>query len=47
MEAIMGWFLLHRTEGDLLSLAAEVSDSVLRTWTDAEGVMRYLAVTRC
>lgn len=47
MEAIMGWFLNHRTEADLLSLAGEVSDAVLRTWTDPEGVMRYLAVTRC
>ncbi|MGZ6123791.1 MAG: class I SAM-dependent methyltransferase [Myxococcales bacterium] len=47
MEAIMDWFLVYRTEGELLSLASEVGDSVLRTWGDPEGIVRYLAVVRC
>jgi hypothetical protein len=46
MEAIMNWFLVYRTEADLLSLAGDVGDAVLRTWTDVEGVMGYLAVVR-
>jgi hypothetical protein len=46
LEAIMDWFLVYRTEEELLSLAGEVQEHVLRTWTDEEGVMRYLAVER-
>ncbi len=47
MEAIMDWFLVYRSEAGLLSLADDVSDCALRTWTDGEGVVGYLAVTRC
>ena len=46
MEAIMEWFLVYRSEAEMLSLAEETGESVLRTWTDPEGVMRYLAVAR-
>ena len=47
MEAIMDWFLVYRSEAELLSLAGDVRDAVLRTWTDPEGLVRYLAVERC
>ena len=47
MEAIMNWFLLYRTETELLSVAGDIRDPVMRVWTDSLGVGRYLALTRC
>jgi hypothetical protein len=47
MEAIMDWFLLYRTEADLLSLVRDVRNSHVRTWTDSEDVVAYLSLTRC
>ena len=47
MEAIMDWFLAYRSEAGLLELAAGIPDCALRTWADREGVIGYLAVTRC
>jgi extracellular factor (EF) 3-hydroxypalmitic acid methyl ester biosynthesis protein len=47
MEAIMDWCLLYRTEDQLLSLANEVRDAVMRIWTDQAGLIGYLALSRC
>ena len=47
MEAIMDWWLLYRSEDELLHLASDVRDAVMRIWTDQAGLIRYLALSRC
>ena len=47
MEAIMDWWLLYRSEDELLDLASDVKDAVMRIWTDQAGLIRYLALSRC
>jgi len=47
MEAIMDWHLVYRTEEELLSLADEIRDAVMRIWTDQAGLIGYLALSRC